>query len=41
MLIDNSEFKNAELSYRRGYQQGAYDALQLALTGADSDEIRK
>jgi hypothetical protein len=41
MRIANSEFENAELSYRRGYQQGAYDALQLALAGADSDEIKR
>lgn len=37
----NPEFENAELSYRRGYQQGACDAFQLALSGEDFDQIRK
>jgi hypothetical protein len=35
----NPEFENAELSYRRGYEHGAYDVLQLVRDGADVAEI--
>ena len=39
--MHDPEFENAELSYRRGYQQGAHDVLQLVRDGLYPEEIRR
>lgn len=35
------EFESPELSYRRGYEHGAYDVLQAMRDGADFHEIAR
>lgn len=39
--IDDPEFKDAELGYRRGLEHGAYEVFQLIRDGADLGEIRR
>jgi hypothetical protein len=38
--MSTDEFSDPESSYRRGYQQGAYDAVQKVETGASLAAVR-